>query len=482
MTLGNKIFWLFLFFIVGVFLSSLEIKIIYLVLGELVVVLAFLFLGIHKSSKTFLILAVLSVLFLVGAVYENVFDYYRFQKNLPEYDIQKVIEGRIVSYPKSTGKSISFLLKTDERKIISVTTTIFDNFSYGDSVRLESAISRLNEKNSYLKKDGVVGTVPFPKIIERKASQEFSFRKELFKLRENFVSVFNKILNRNESSLMSGILLGQESTQFPSDLKLAMKNSGTTHLVALSGYNILILINAIYFALGFVFKRKTNFIVSLLAIVVFVIMTGGEASVVRAALMGALVLLAQNANRVYNFKNSVAAAAFAMILFNPKVIVFDVGFVLSFLALFGIVYLASSLNALVLFKNEFWDGVKKTFFETFSAQVMVIPVLAAYFGGFSLSGLLSNVIILSLVPITMLAGFLVGLAGMIFLPLAKIGGIVLWPLLSFETTVIEFFGSWSLVSVSLGAAGVVFYYLTALFFVRKLFLKAKERELNFGFV
>ena len=108
---------------------------------------------------------------------------------------------------------------------------------------------------------------------------------------------------------MAGITLG-ERAEFSKEFKEAMSKSGTTHLVALSGYNITILVLAVAYVLNFFASRRLVFWLTLLIIIGFVAMTGAEASVVRAAIMGGIVLLAKRANRLYSFRNAIVIAAF----------------------------------------------------------------------------------------------------------------------------------------------------------------------------
>ena len=133
-----------------------------------------------------------------------------------------------------------------------------------------------------------------------------------------------------------------------------MAKSGTTHLVALSGQNITIIVIAISSFFGFFARRKSVFWLTLLIIIFFVLMTGAEASVVRAAVMGGIILLAKQIGRVHSIRNAIAAAAFIMILYNPKIFRFDVGFQLSFMALLGIVYLSPAIRKFLKMKEE--DG------------------------------------------------------------------------------------------------------------------------------
>ena len=86
---------------------------------------------------------------------------------------------------------------------------------------------------------------------------------------------------------------------FSKSFKEAMKNSGTTHLVAISGYNITLLAIAIGYICGYFFSRRITFFAATFAILIFVIMVGGEASVGRAAVLGVVPLISPNMGRLH---------------------------------------------------------------------------------------------------------------------------------------------------------------------------------------
>ena len=196
-------------------------------------------------------------------------------------------------------------------------------------------------------------------------------------------------------------------------------------------------------------------------------MTGAEASVVRAAVMGVLVIIARESGRIFNVRNAVVLAGLIMVLLNPKVLVFDAGFELSFLALLGIIYLEPALRR--AFKIKEGDGIlswKKNLLMTGSAQLMVAPILIQSFGNLSPVSLISNILILELIPFTTALGFGVALLSKISYFLLLIGGWIIWPLLKVETGLIRFFGGFGLsLDLSLSWLLILAYYLAIAIFI-----------------
>ena len=471
MPIGKKSFLFFSFFICGVLISDFGFSLVVILIMDVIACLFFLLAYILKSDRRLMIVGFLLLVIFLGAFYARAYEYKKLERSSVVYGKNAPISGEIISPPINYQKSRSFEVKIENGAVLSVRVSLYEQLNYGDKILMNGIIKGLTTSTSYLKKDGISGTIDFPKIVSTKNSASFSIKSELFAVRDLMSQVYKKTLNQDESALMAGILLGQESADFPADFKQAMKNSGTTHITALSGYNITILISALFFILSFVFSRKATFWISIVAIILFVVMTGAQSSVIRAALMGSLVIIAQRLSRIYSFKQAMAVSAFAMLVANPTTLKFDVGFVLSFLSLAGITYLAPIAATFVVFKNEISEKIKKLFCETFSAQVAVLPILSAYFGGFSLAGLVSNVLILPLIPITMLIGFISGIAGIVWMPLAHIFSLVLSLPLALEVGIIKLFGSIYQIQLQFGMSAIAIYYLI----LTAIALKYKQR-------
>jgi competence protein ComEC len=476
MPLGQKAFWFFIFFIVGVFLAGVGIHFLLLVLGVVLLFLVLLFVGAFKQNAVLISLGFLVLAVALGGVYFQWYQRSHLERDTVQYGVRQRMTGIVSSHPQSSPRSQGFLLRTGEGNTLFIRTTLFEDIAYADIVTVEGVVQPLDETTRYLVRDGAVGTISFPALVTVTTNTQFSLQRSLFDIRERFVNVFGKTLPADSASLASGILLGQESAGFSRELKDAMKRSGTTHLVALSGYNISILVIAIFSALGYILWRRSAAVVALLIIAAFVVMTGAEASVVRAAVMGSMVIVAEFFSRLYDFKHSMAVAAFVMVALNPLILFYDVGFLLSFVALCGITYLGASLAKCASFSNRVIDGVKNLFCETASAQLAVIPILSAFFGQFSLAGLVSNVVILPLVPLLMGVSFVQGCAGMIYGPLANVLALAVAPIAGFMIFVMRFFAQAPSITAALGWVGVAAYYVVLVLAARLLYVKTRGYE------
>lgn len=255
----------------------------------------------------------------------------------------------------------------------------------------------------YLERYNVYATIAYPKILILKSHQLNPIKELLLKVKDAFTHRTSELFKEPQSSLLLGILIGAKKT-LPQDIVDNFNRTGTSHIIAVSGFNITIIISALA-SLAYVVGRRVSFYLALGTIVSFVIIAGASASVLRAAIMGFLLLLALNIGRQYAIVPSIFFAGLVMLIINPKILFWDVGFQLSFAATLGIIYFLPVLNQ--LFQNLPQAlGAKTLILTTLSAIVATLPIILFNFGTLSLSAPLVNLLILPAVPATMLFGFL----------------------------------------------------------------------------
>ncbi len=375
-----------------------------------------------------------------------------------EKPVPVILEGYVNEEPDISARTTRFdfkvkeivlpdrTLSINEKTVVTANGALFYNM--GETLRIEGAVSKPRnfeddfDYAGYLKKDGIKTVVLFPKISEtgsvKMGSLEnhlLNFKKIVFAARSYFENSVNKSMTEPNAAYINGILLGSRQN-IPDDLKEAFNKTGTTHILAISGYNIMIIASALLAGLVFIMKRRKAFWVSVAAIFVFTIMTGSSSSVVRASIMGLTLLFAQGYGRMYSARNSIVLAGAAMVFINPFILVFDIGFQLSFLAVLGLVYLYPFLQK----KLDKWPplfGVKDSFLTTISAQAFVgIPIIL-YFGRFSWAFLPANILVLPLVPFAMLFGLIAGLGQMLLPAFGSVVSIPAWAITTYQIWVIK---------------------------------------------
>ena len=422
------------FFLMGILSASVGMGILISSLLSFLMAVIFLFFNVHFPNKKYLWLSGLAAVVILGNAY--------YQWRETELQNNKIIFGEKVEIAGIVKKAEQRL---NNQKIILDDIQIIANryplFEYGDKIKAKGMIKQPEgEWAGYFSKEGITGLMQFPEItlIAKKAGSPI--RGALYGIKSFFETSYKQVLPFEQAAFLSGLTLGS-TAEFSDELREKLRLTGTTHLVALSGYNISIIAKAAAVILGsWWLTRRFSFVLSVLLILGFVIMTGAEASVVRAAIMAMVMLLADRVGRPYYFRNAVMLAALTMVLINPKILVFDIGFQLSFAALLGIIYFRPLLKKLLRFSdNPGFLNWREHFLTTTAAQFAVLPLVIYYFDYFSPLAILSNILILEFIPITMSLGFFIGFASLIAYPLAWIVSFPTGIFLMYELTIINLF-------------------------------------------
>jgi competence protein ComEC len=256
----------------------------------------------------------------------------------------------------------------------------------------------------YLERFNVYAVSGFDKILILKSHRLSPVKEFFLKVKAAFIKRADELMPAPNNSLLVSILIGAHKN-LPQNIVDNFNTTGTSHIIAVSGFNITIIISALA-SLAFLIGRRAGFWLSLSALAGFLIITGLSASVLRAAIMGFLLLVALNAGRQYSIVPALFFAGLIMLIINPKILYWDVGFQLSFAATLGIVYFLPLLNKLTEKIPEYF-GVKSLLLTTLSAIVATMPLILFSFGNLSLSAPIVNILILPAVPSAMLLGFLI---------------------------------------------------------------------------
>lgn len=401
----------------------------------------------------FILLIVLRFVFMENALLkkEHFFDPHLGQK----------VSGtaRVISFPEVDHKSISFVAKTENTniKILFRTNNTDLRINYNDTFYFEGILDKAKDfvtdtgktfdYKNYLRKDGVLYIVAFPKISEIKENKKFGLKDKLFELRKSFNENISFTVPAPESALLSGMLLGERGGL--KSLENDFIKTGTIHIVALSGYNVslvaefLISIILIIFSLfSFVSYRAKNlsFVFGMIGILLFVLMTGAEATAVRAGIMAGLVFLGKILDRDRDMIRIILITLFLMVLYNPYTLLYDVSFALSFIATIAILFYTPRIEKYFYFLPKDFK-IRELVASTTAVYIFVLPYILYKMGSFSLVAILVNIIILPFVPYAMFFGFISGLLGFASYFLSIPFGAVAHQILHFQIWVVEYFAN-----------------------------------------
>ncbi len=278
----------------------------------------------------------------------------------------------------------------------------------GDSVQITGKLRPTRGANQ--------ATTSFAKIRVLGSSHS-----KIEQIRRRFEAGIHSALPEPAGSFGLGLLVGLRSS-IPLYVNQQLSTVGLSHVVAVSGYNLTIILRAVRRLL----KRRSKYqatIVSLLLIGMFLLFTGLSASIVRAALVSSLSLWAWYYGRSFRPIVLILLVATTTAWLNPLYLWSDIGWYLSFLAFFGVMIIGPMLGAR-LFKGRPPKLLASLIIETSSAQIMTIPIILYIFGQFSVIALVANILVVPLVPLGMLGSLLAGMAGMITVTVA---GWAAWP-------------------------------------------------------
>ncbi|MDO8493662.1 MAG: ComEC/Rec2 family competence protein [bacterium] len=363
------------------------------------------------------------------------------------------IEGVMIDEPKEKDKNTTLIVEAiieGQHFNILVLTKPYFKYNYGDKI---SIFGRLEEvKNftedfdyvAYLAKDEIYYQFLNPKISLISKGNGTYLQEKLFEFKNSFLENINLVISEPEASLMGGLILGAKSS-LDKDLTNDFKRAGLIHIVALSGYNVTVVADNLMRLIWFL-PLVARLLVGTIAITLFALMTGGGSTVVRASLMVLLAMLARATGRIYLVGSALLVAATLMILYDPKILVFDISFQLSFLATAGLIFFTPILEKYLKFITDRFY-LREMLVSTLSAQLAVWPFILYKMGNFSLVSIPANLLVGPVVPYTMFLGFVTGLAGYISYYLSLLFSPIAYFLLLYIVKVTEFFSSLSFASI-----------------------------------
>ncbi|ETB64201.1 TPA: DUF4131 domain-containing protein [Candidatus Nomurabacteria bacterium] len=393
-----------------------------------------------------------------------------------------LVEGIVYSYPAESSATLRFNLKqSNENNYFLISTDKGQDIFYGDKLKVKGILKEpdnfmtntgreFNYKR-YLSNKNIYYIVDKSEIDILDKEYKKDLRFWLYKIRKSFSLNILRTISYPENSLSLGLLLGDKSG-FDRKMDEDFIKTGTIHIVALSGYNITIIAENVIKIFELIVSKNLSIIFSFFTIVLFVIMTGGEATAIRAGIMASILLLSKILGKNYYAKRILFIAFFLMIAYDPRYII-DMSFQLSFLATFGILYIHPKIFYYLRFITIRFK-LRETISTTLSATIAVLPLILYSTGVLSIVSLPANVFILPIIPFAMLFSFITSLftfiSPYIAYPFALISEIIL----SYVLKIIEIFSSFSFASINVSQFSIIFVFIIYGIIIYLLFKKNKN--------
>lgn len=283
----------------------------------------------------------------------------------------------------------------------------------------------------------------------------------------------DRIFPDPEAALLAGILLGDESA-ITQDVRSDFNLTGTTHIIAISGFNMTIIASIFIQLFGRWLGQRRGLLAAGIAIGLYTLLVGADAAVVRAAIMAGVSLLARRWGRQVDAMASLGAASLLMTLANPLTL-WDVSFQLSFAATLGLILYAEPLQNWFVDRSSIWLGEQRArrwagpvgefVLFTLAAQITTAPIMAYYFNRVSIISFLANPVILPVQPAVMILGGIAVVMGTIWLPAGQVLAWAAWPFSTFTIRAVRWLAGFPHGSLALGEVG----WLAMLLFYSLLF-------------
>lgn len=417
--------------------------------------------------------------------------------------VNSTISGQILSIPQSKkADKQNFLFKVDkieynnmikefdnEKVLVSINTNeklkIYDYYKISGrlSVPFKAGNPSQFDYGNYLRNFDVY-SVFYGKQDSKlqKLNNKLTHKEKTLQwindYREKIISIHSNYLASPNLEILGGIVFGDDAVSPPENIKQSFINSGLLHILAASGMNVAFIFSFFFFFLKLLrVNYKVNISIGIVMVLLYSLMTGLGASVIRATFMLVFVLIGKLIDRDAHSISLLAFVAFLMLLYNPMYIN-DVGFQLSFIVTFGLLVMTPYL---IKFKNRFLDYIVGTVSIPIIAQLWVIPIQVFYFNNISLYSVFANIMSVPILSIISFGGFISSLIAPITPQIiCKIFDFVLNPLISILVNISDFWGNLphSTMQTSHPSIFQIIMYYTILLFI--IALMNKDIRVKYG--
>jgi competence protein ComEC len=297
------------------------------------------------------------------------------------------------------------------------------------------------------------------------ANNGFWLKQHAIDAKSYIAQTLQRFFPTDQAALLSAIIIGTTNT-LGADLKEQMNTSGTSYIVGMYGYKIALIGLFLSGLLKDFLPRKYLLLITLIAIALFIFISGASVSAIRAGIMGSLALLASALGRKFVARNALTFTAFIMALFDPRILA-EPAFQLSFLSYVGIYHLGPPLKRLFYWNGHGFLEWKQHAMLSLSTNLAIVPVVMNTFGGFSLTSFISNILIMIPWALIIFFGLVIVAIGSLLPSLVFFLIPMVNLLLGYELFIIHLFASFviPIPNVFTSTIAIIFYYGTLLIFI-----------------
>ena len=448
MSLSRAVFWLSFCFVGGVFLGSFvdmsqRFALAFLVAGIFLMV-------VFLRQKTIVFIGAAVIVCTLGVARYNSEELSVLSLGESVFDVNQEVMflARVVKDPDIRANNMQLVLKSlalPRQKVLVNVDRLF-GYEYGDMLKVSGRLQvpivfDEFDYKTYLAQQGISFVMYQPEIelVERGSYEGISSSAYavVLKLKHTFREVLHEHIPPPQSTILGAILLGDKSAM-QDETKEKLNASGLRHITAISGMHVgllTILLMRLFIWIGL--WRFQAFYVTVAFMILFIVLTGLQPSAMRAGIMGGMFLLGQHLGRINVSMRALVFAAIIMLGMNP-LLLGNVGFQLSFLAVLGIILFLPIFQHLSRGIPKKLQDVRDIMAMTIAAQILTLPILIFNFGYVSLVSLVTNVLVVPILPFLLAFGFMFLIGGSLVGLLGLVLSLPVFFLLSYLTFIVDY--------------------------------------------
>lgn len=401
--------------------------------------------------------------------------YHKVYKNTKNIENVKAV---ILKGPIENEYTYKYIVKAKTGQLKSKKFIIYINknnnklFKYGDLIKIQGEYSSPQtarnykgfDYSQYLKTLKIYGII---KIEEANLLKENDLNFVLISinnLKQKMIDHANKNMPQKTANLLLGLLIGQKDN-IQEDIIKSFRTANLSHILAVSGaHTSYIILGLTYIITKSKAPRRIGYIITIIILLVFIIITGASYSVIRACIMSIITISAKLFYKKENFFISICVSLFIILIQNPFAIN-DIGLKLSFLGTIGIIVFNKNITEFFI-RIKIKENIAKVLSLTFSAQLMIMPITILNFNTFSLTFFISNILASPLLGIIIILGFIAIFVSFVLNPISKILFFVLnlfLELLIFISEIVTKIPGSSILVKTPNLVFVITYYILILF-------------------
>jgi len=410
-----------------------------------------------KGDLWFLVISLCCLLLVIGIVRTQQFEAQFVDSPLAAEVGQRVtLTGTVVTEPDERANFTQLFVQTETDRVL-VRADRFIVIDYGDVVQITGSLSqpepfttdigRTFDYPKYLEVRKVQYIISFADIAVIDSDQGNVLLAYLYQAKQFFVVTLEDAIGSPQVDLGVGLLLGVKQA-LGDELEIAFRQTGIIHIVVLSGYNVMLVVGFFWWLSSWVLPLRGRIVFGLIGITLFALLVGLSATVVRASIMAAILLIGKLLGRTHDVLRALLFAALVMVLINPYILLYDIGFQLSFMATLGLVLVLPQFESTLATKTTQLK-LKDLLLATVVTQIFVLPLLMYHIGEVSLVSVVVNMLVLPMVPVAMLLTFIAGLVGTLATTLGTLVGFVAYLPLHYIILIAEWFAAFPFAVVTI---------------------------------